>query len=234
MFELILIVIIVGAVYLYRKSKKEKQEAITNNISTMTLNGETFKLHHHPIYETTIEGLFRVIDESIEIIVKSKNMDTIASRFSVIKNDLDKLKDYSSSTDVNSFTSRLYPYLFNLINQKYFNYIKESSIKSDNAKTKRGKISPLEKVMTSVILHRELFDDKVFTKIIDKLNYKIDFIEAKDLYDKWKKYQFKGNVKKAEESKKNLEYFLIEAHSNLQSIDLSSLNSFDEIKLIEE
>ena len=216
----------------YYDAKKENT-FIAEYYSSMILNGVEYKLHHNPLTESYVTRIFEIINDSIYIISSSKNLETIASRYDVIGSNLQRLGNYSvDSKELTAFESSLRKITKRLIKGQYFKAIKESLIKSKNAKTKRGRISPIEKILTVMELNKEVLDIKVFEEITDKLNYASDFIEAQDLYDKYMKFKFKGNTKKAQEAKMDLEYFLQTAHPEVQNIDISSTSPFEEDQLL--
>jgi len=117
-----------------------------------------------------------------------------------------------------------------IVTQRIKEIVDEALIKSKNAKTKRSKISPIEKVKTQLELHQNILSPIVHQKINDALEYYMDFIEAEDLYDRYKKFEFKGNQKKADESKKDLEYFLSKAHQDLRNINIDKDNAFSNLE----
>jgi len=197
------------------------------------INGTDYLLHHHPVHEPIVTRIFEIINDSVRIISTSKNLETIDSRFALIEDNIISLSSYATKQkEIDTFKSALLPLLQKMIETRYYEMIKEAVIKSKNAKTKRGKISPIEKVLTYIELYKASLSNAVFEKLTDRLNYALDYIEAEDLYDAYKKYEFKGNIKKAEDLKKELEYFLLKAHADLRNIDISTEYPFVGVEIL--
>lgn len=220
--EFLVFMIIVGVIWFAYSNTKEPSKP-KYNVGEIEINDINYRLTYPPEHSETIHREFQIITESLNIVIASKNLETIKSRNEGIIDLVNSMASYVKDTNV---TDNLLIDMQELLKLNFDNRIKEITnqalIKSKNAKTKRGKIGPIERVLTNLELFKDESDLYDFENIKDNLDFYMDYVEAADLYDKYKKYQFKNDTKKADNAKKDFNYFLLTAHPKLKDTDFDS------------
>lgn len=162
-----------------------------------------------------IKQNIKIIQESLDIIDKSKNIDTIISRYNLIIERAISLKKYEEkeiktiSPKPSELIEKIKRIKENLIIDNFKNSLKEIEEKDEILLPVKNKINEAKKLLEKLYeFKKELTNLDIIKDIETKIKMFIIDLQLKKYYDEARKYEFIGNKKKAIEKYKELLYVL--------------------------
>ena len=163
-----------------------------------------------------VNSKLRVIQDSINLVKESKNLDTRLSRADLVIQLASEIVDSFESKGITvmepSATDLLRRYKDGrdeIIKESLEQEYKKASAKSEVSTTAKTKINPLSKVLLKIQEYKsQLTKRESLDELEQKVNIDIHAIQLHFFLDDAKKAEFKGNIKKALDKYLEALYFI--------------------------
>lgn len=210
---IVISIIFVGFIYFKHKYDVEMEKARE-------------EIQRQKFTRNAIANDLRILQETVDIINSSKNLETVLSRFNVMETVLKRLIGYKQQgyevyvEDIYNFYNNIDSEKKKFIKELIDDVLKKELIKTKELKTEKGKINKLRKIIEKLVVKKSLISKKLFDIdiIIKDIEILIKNFQIKLLIDKMLKFQNKKNIIKMNEYLNELYVFYKREIGNQQEL----------------